>query len=648
MTTVSKQLFCGICEASCGLIATVDGNEVIKLQPDPDHPNSRGFACSKGIAFPSVRSDPDRVLHPLRRRADGSFEQVSWDEALDDIGRRLRTVIKRHGRESVGIYAGNPITWNFSAFLLANGMTAALKTKHSYAVASVDINNYWAVGELLYGHNMSNLVPDLARTDFFLCLGANPVVSHGSMMNQGRVRETMLAITDRGGRVVVVDPRRTETAELFEHLSIRPNGDVWLLAAMLKVIFDENLQDQAALEQTTLGHDVLPELVRHVDMERAAKETGITEAEIVTLARDFAAAPSAVLYGRCGASLGPFATMAKYLIDSLNIATGNFDRAGGSCFGRPWLELEGLTRKLKLSGYDRWRTRVDGIPEVFGTSPLVSLPREIRTPGKGQLRAMLVLSGNPVISGPASAEIEGAMQELELLISVDPYITDTGRHAHYVLPPTLWLEREGLPLATQAHAAVPYAQWVSQTVPPPGEARDDWWIIDQICKRIKLVPSPAPGAQLLGRLGIRLTPMFTVDLALRTGSEGDLFGLRRGGLNRKKLIANGGGVKLADGLPTGVRTKRVHHKDRLHRSGQRRSLIQAALPSRSQSARPTTSREDHSPWRQHCTLPSVTSARRRAERWSTSRTIGSSRSRRIRTTPSPRASSVPRGSTKGH
>ncbi len=555
-------LFCGICEASCGLIATIAGDEIVKLRPDPEHPNSRGFACSKGIAFPAVRDDPDRVLRPLRREPDGSFVPVAWNVALDDIGARLRAVIARHGRESLGVYLGNPNAWNFGASLWLAGLATVLKTKHYYGATSVDINNYLVVGELLYGNNVTNPVPDLARTDFFLCLGANPVLSHGSMMNVGRVRETMLAITARGGRVIVIDPRRTETAELFEHLPIRPGGDVWLLAAMLKVILDEQREDRAALDEMARGHDVLPALVADVDLDRASRETGIEAEQIVQLARDFAGARSAVVYGRCGASLGPFATLAKYLIDVLNVATGNLDRAGGWCFGRPMLDSERLLGAVGLTGYDRWRTRVDGFPEVLGTSPLVTLPREIRTPGEGQLRAMVIASGNPVTAGPAAGEIEGALQELDLLVSLDPYITETSRLAHYILPPALWLEREGFPFFTQAHSAVPYAQWERPTVAPRGEARDDWWILDEICKRIGVVPLPVPGAQLLGRLGIRPKPSFLVDLALRLGPEGDLLGLRPRGLSRKKLLRHGGAIKLADGLPTGVRRKRVHHKDR--------------------------------------------------------------------------------------
>lgn len=558
----TKKLYCGICEAACGLVATVDGDDLLALRPDPDHPNSQGFACSKGIAFPEVRDDPDRVVRPLRRQSDGSFEPVSWQEALDDIGARLRAVIERHGRESVGIYLGNPVAFNYSAFLWLFGMAAALKTKHFYTAASLDVNNYWAVGELLYGHNLVNPVPDLERTDFFLCLGANPVVSHGSMINVARVREEMLAITGRGGRVVVLDPRRTETARLFEHVPIRPGADAWLLAAMLKTILAEGLHEDASLADTRGGTRALTALVSGVDLDRAARETGIAATDITRLARDFATAPSAVAYGRCGTSLGQFSTLTKYLIDALNIATGNLDRPGGSLFGHPVLDTEAFTKLFRLNGYDRWRTRVDGIPELLGTAPVASLPGEIRTPGEGQLRALIVSSGNPAISGPAAGEIDGALQELDLLVSVDPYITDTSRHAHYVLPPALWLERDTMPIFTQPHAAVPYAQWAPAVVPPRGEAREDWWIIDEICKRIALVPSPAPGAQLLGRLGIRFKPAFVVDAFMRIGPAGDLFGLRPRGVSRKKLLAHSGGLKLGDDVHTGVLRKRVHHKDR--------------------------------------------------------------------------------------
>lgn len=562
-----KKMYCGICEASCGLIATVsaDDTEILKLRGDPDHPNSEGFICPKGTAFGAVRNDPDRVLAPLERQGDGSFKPVSWEAALDGIGARLRAIVREHGREAVGVYLGNPNAWNYGAFLWLFGMVAALKTKHFYTASSLDINNYWAVGDLLYGHNLVTPFPDIAHTEFLIVLGANPLVSHGSMMTAGRVKEKMAAICTRGGRVVVIDPRRSETAAQFEWLPMQPDGDPWLVAGMLKTLLEENLADEAALRTQTSGADTLIALLRDVTAERVAAETGIAWAQVQQLTRDFAKAKSAALYSRCGASLGPYSSLTKYLIDIFNIASGNLDRRGGMVFGRPMVDLELFTRLFKASGYNRWRTRVDDLPEVFGTAPMATLPREIRTPGKGQLRALLIASGNIATTSCASGEMAAALQELDLLISLDPYQTETNRHAHYVLPPTLWIERDGLPIFTQMHNAVPYAQWVAPTVKPRGEAREDWWIIDQICKQIGLVPSPSPLVQWLGKLGIRLTPAISVDLFMRLGREGDWFGLRPQGISRKKLISGGKPLKLGDESPVGVWRRHVHHRDgRIH------------------------------------------------------------------------------------
>jgi formate dehydrogenase len=558
-----KRVWCGVCEASCGLIATVRDGKIVTMRPDKGHPQSLGFACPKGINFPDVLSDPDRVRDPLKRNADGTFSPVSWDEALDDIGARLNSVIERHGREAVGVGLGNANAWNYGAFLTLFGMAAALKTKHFYTASSVDINSYWVVSQLLYGNNLTNPIPDFARTDFALILGANPVVSHGSMATVGRIRETLVAIPKRGGRVVVVDPRRTETARLFEHVPIRPEGDVWLVAGMLKTIVDQGLVDEVRLRGQASGAEFALGLVRDVDLDRVESETGIPRATVEQLGRDLASAGSACVYGRCGASLGRFSTLTKYLIDVLNIATGNLDRPGGLVFARPMVDLELMTKLLRATGYDRWRTRVDDIPEVFGTSPWATFPREVSTPGRGQLRAMVCVATNAATTSPACEEMERAFGELELFVSLDPYVTETNRRAHYILPPTLLLEREGFPIFTQAHNAVPHAQWTEAVATPPDNVRDDWRTLDEICKRIHLVPSPAPGAQLMGRLGIRLPPHVGVDLFMRLGPEGDLFGLRRGGLSRKRLLRNDGAIKLGDTSPTGVLRKRLHTKDHL-------------------------------------------------------------------------------------
>ncbi|TCJ97654.1 formate dehydrogenase [Nocardia alba] len=561
LPVVEAKTFCGICEASCGLIATIDNDRVTELRPDPDHPTSRGFACSKGVMFHHVAADPDRVLHPMRRKTDGSFARATWEEALDDVGRRLESIQRAHGNESIGIAYGNPVAWSFAAAVTASGLATSLGTRHLYSSASVDVNNYFAAADLLYGNTLIYPLPDFVATDFALIIGANPVVSHGSMVTTGRIRDVLVGIPERGGRVVVVDPRRSETAQLFEHLPIRAGADPWLLAAMLRVIFDEDLIDVSVVRAQTSGIAGLRDMVARFDLDRAAVETGIDAAVIAELARALATARTACVYGRCGASLGRYSTLTKFLLDALAIVTGNLDRRGGMVFGHSMIEAKG-TGDLGGSGRNRWKTRVRGVGEVNGTAPMACMAEEITTPGKGRLRALIALSTNFVSSAPGSSQTIAALDELELMVSLDPYLTETSSRAHWVLPPTVWLEREHLPIFTQTQSTVPNAQWVAPLVPAPGEARDDAWILEQIAHRIGETTLGIPGAKLLARIGIRFSPAQLIDLAVRLGPHGDLFGLRRKGLSRRKLMATEGAVKLADDCPVGVFDAKIQHTDR--------------------------------------------------------------------------------------
>lgn len=269
----------------------------------------------------------------------------------------------------------------------------------------------------------------------------------------------------------------------------------------------------------------------------------------------------ACAYGRCGASLGKFSTLTKFLLDALSVVTGNVDRRGGMVLGDPMADIEGFAELLGVSGRGRWRTRVEGAPEVNGQAPVACLAEEITTPGRGQLRALIAMSSNVVTSGPGTLETATALETLELMVSLDPYITETSRHAHWILPPSLWLEREQMPAFTQAQSTVPNAQWVRPVVTARGQARDDWWIIDQLARELGVVPSPMPGAQWLGKLRVRIPPSFSIDLLTRIGRHGDLFGLRPRGINRKKLLDHQGAIKLADHCPTGVLGKKIHTRD---------------------------------------------------------------------------------------
>ncbi|MCU1648677.1 MAG: putative oxidoreductase YyaE [Nocardia sp.] len=574
--------YCRICEPLCGLIATVEDGKLVRLRADKEHPLSRGNACPKGIAFTEIQNDPDRVLYPMRRvttagseSGTAGFERVSWAEALDDIGARLRTVIGAHGRESLGWYFGNPSTFSYSHTLWLVGFQLAAGLRHVYSAGSQDINNRFVASELLYGSLTSVPVPDLDRTDFLLMLGANPVVSHGSAMSMPRIREKLTAITKRGGRVVVVDPRRTETARLFEHVGVRPDGDAWLLAALLQVIFTEGLADAQALRRQAAGVRELRDAVGRFTPEATAVVTGLEPDRVRTLAGDLARAGRAAVYGRTGTCLGRHATLVAFLIDALALVTGNLDAPGGSVFGKELVAVSKLNARLGLIGYGKNRSRIGDFPDVLGTFPAAIMAREITTPGPGQLRALFTSAGNPVSSVPNGRELSSALAQLDLFVSIDLYLNDTNRMADYILPATTFLERDDIPLPFTALSPTPYTQYTERVLEPYGEAREEWRIIDDIATRIGVQPfvvGPAAAGGLLSRLrglpggrSARPTPKLLADLAIRTGPYGDWFGLRRGGLSLRMLRRHPHGLVLSDAVTTGVLREIVQHKDnRVH------------------------------------------------------------------------------------
>jgi formate dehydrogenase len=561
MAAREQVTFCRICEALCGMVATVEDGRVTKLRPDPNHPVSRGYACPKGIAMTEIQNDPDRVLHPLRRQPDGSFVHVSWEQALSDIGERLRTVRDRHGSRSIGMYVGNPSAFSYSHSLWAAGFMEALGSQHYYGAGSQDVNNRFAASALLYGTPLVIPIPDLERTNFLLMIGANPLVSHGSVLTAPRIREQLAAIAERGGRVIVVDPRRTETARRFEHLPVRPDSDAWLLLSIIAVIFEEDLADRRFLAEACDGAAGLEALARRHPPETTADRTGVPAERVRQLARDFAAADGAAAYGRTGSCLGRFGTFVAFLIDALNATTGNLDRPGGSVFGHSSIPIEELGTRLGLDSYATARSRIGGFPDVIGNMPASLMAREIETPGDGQLRALIVTAGNPVLSVPDGDSLVRALGKLDLLVSLDLYVNETNRHADYVLPTTTYLERDDIAVLLLSFHATPFIQHTDPVVPAAGEARQEWTIFESFARALGTFPSPSRLARLVGRLGLRATPQQLLDLLLRIGPDGDRFGLRRGGLNVARLRRSPSGVQVADHLPTGVLVKRVRHRD---------------------------------------------------------------------------------------
>jgi anaerobic selenocysteine-containing dehydrogenase len=560
-----KVTFCRICEAHCGMVAMVEDGRVTQLRPDPDHPLSSGYACPKGIAMTDVQNDPDRVLHPLRRTASGDFEPVSWEHALADIGSRLRAVREAHGPGSIGWYMGNPGAFSYSHALWVKGFLDALGSPHYYSAGSQDVNNRFAASALLYGSPLVVPIPDLARTSFLLMLGANPMVSHGSVLTAPRVRDQLHAITGRGGRIVVVDPRRTETARQFEHVAVRPDSDAWLLLSLLQVIFEDGLADRRFLAGWTRDAAALERLAAPYPPEDTEERTGVPAGSVRSLARDFAGADGAAAYGRTGSCLGRHGTVVAFLIDVLNAVTGNLDRPGGAVFGRPPIAIEDVGDAAGLATYGHRRSRIGGFPDVLGNMPASLIPQEIETPGQGRLRALFVSAGNPVLSVPDGEAMERALGTLDLMVSLDFYVNETNRHADYVLPTTTFLERDDTPVAFLGFYTQPFVQHSDAVVPPAGEAREEWEIVEDLSRRIGVVPAATPALRLLGRIGVRLRPQQVLDLLLRTGAEGDWFGLRRGGLSLAKLRRHPHGIVLAEYIATGVLRRKLRHRDhRVH------------------------------------------------------------------------------------
>ncbi len=404
---------------------------------------------------------------------------MSWDAALDDIALRLRAIWDQHGGAGLGHYLGNPPGFSYSAPVWSGLWCSRLDVVHQFTVGSQDVNSRFVASKLLYDAASQLPFPDLPRTDFLFMLGANPHVSHGSVIKAPRIKEELKAIVERGGRVVVVDPRLTETARAHEHVAVRPDGDAWLLLSMLHVLFEEDLVDRAAVAEQTTGVEWLGQAVRDFKPEVTEIESGVAPDVVRDLARDFAAAPTAAAYGRTGACLGRHGTLVNYLLDALSIVTGNLDRPGGMLFAHGVIPLEDLAERAGRMTYGAKRSRVGDFPDIMGIFPASIMAEEITTPGPGRLRAMLITGGNPVLSTPDGAKLSAALDELDLLVSLDLYVTETSKLAHYILPTTTFLEREDLPNVLTSTAITPFFQATEAVVEPYGEARQEWEIFER-------------------------------------------------------------------------------------------------------------------------------------------------------------------------
>lgn len=531
---------CNLCEAMCGLRIETDGARVTSIRGDEDDPFSKGYLCPKATALKDLHEDPDRLKQPMRREGT-QWKPIGWDEALDETATRLHDVQKRHGRNAVATYLGNPTTHNTGALLFGPSFLRALGTRSRFSATSVDQLPHMLAAHWMFGHQLLLPVPDVDRTDFFLVLGANPLASNGSLMTAPGMRHRLDALKQRGGTLVVVDPRRSETAaRADQHHFIRPGTDALLVLALIHEVLASPLKPHVKVDQLH-GLDEVRALVKRFTPESVSGATGLTAETIRTLAQRFASAPSAVCYGRIGTSVQPFGTLCAWLITVLNVVTGNLDRPGGAMFPMPPFDPRWLPRPMSVGpgSHGRWRSRVRGLPEVGGELPVSVLAEEVLTPGEGQLRALVTFAGNPVLSTPNGAQLDRALAGLDFMVSIDPYLNETTRHAHLILPPPSPLERVHFDVVFPMLAVRTVARHAEALFDPGPTARHDWQILIGLGKRLDALRGAGVRASLTWSVMERLGPKRLLDLGLRLGARGG-----RGGLSLKKVAAHEHGLDL--------------------------------------------------------------------------------------------------------
>jgi anaerobic selenocysteine-containing dehydrogenase len=575
LTASTHYRTCPLCEATCGLEIETEGEHVTSIRGDEQDVFSKGFLCPKAYSLKELHDDPDRLRAPLLRRPDGSFEEVGWDEAFAAVDRGFAPILDQHGRDAVAVYLGNPTAHDYAALLYGRAAFRTLGSKNVYTASTVDQMPKQVSAGLMFGTALSVPVPDVDRCSYLLMLGANPLVSNGSLMTAPDMRGRLRALRARGGRLVVIDPRRTRTAdEADEHHFIRPGTDAHFLIALVNVILAEGLDAPGRLAEHANGLEEIGKLAEGFTPERVSEACGIPAEEIRRIARDLAGTKPAACYARIGTCTQEFGTLASWLVDVLNIITGNLDRPGGAMFTRAAAGARntagkaGTGRGFRLG---RWQSRVRGLPEAFGELPVAALAEEIETPGDGQVRALLTYAGNPARSTPNSGRLERALGQLDFMVSIDIYLNETTRHADVILPGSSPLERSHYDLGLYQLAVRNVANYSAPIFAAAAGRPNDWQILLRlagifggqgpaadlealdafvaaaaVAEAAKDGQGPLAGRapeEVLAALEPRRGPERLLDLLLRAGPYGD--GLEQnGGLSLRKLEQSPHGIDL--------------------------------------------------------------------------------------------------------
>ncbi|WP_324744466.1 molybdopterin oxidoreductase family protein [Pseudomonas veronii] len=513
MTKTLHHRACHLCEAICGLTLETtqaeDGSLAItSIKGDPLDTFSRGHICPKAVALQDIQNDPDRLHQPMLR-VGSEWQPIAWEDAFALVAEKLAGIQARYGQNSVAVYQGNPSVHNYGLMTHSNYFLGLLKTRNRFSATSVDQLPHHLSSHLMYGHGLLLPIPDIDHTDFMLILGGNPLASNGSIMTVPDVEKRLKAIQARGGKVVVVDPRRSETAAIADqHLFVRPGGDAALLFGLLNTLFAENLTRASHLPVD--GLDDVRRAIAGFTAEAMSRQCALPAEQIRQLARDFAAADRAVCYGRMGVSTQAFGTLCHWLVQLINLVTGNLDRPGGALCTTPAVDLVAST-----SGghFNRWQSRVSGRPEYGGELPVSALAEEMLTEGEGQIRALVTVAGNPVLSTPNGRQLEQALDGLEFMVSVDLYINETTRYADLILPSTSALENDHYDTTFNMFAVRNVSRFNRAILPKPDGALHDWEIFVGLAKAFAAHTGVA--------LKPTLPPAQMIDFGLRVGVYGD-------------------------------------------------------------------------------------------------------------------------------
>ena len=559
---------CSICEASCGLriLADRDKREVLRIEGNPDDPISQGHICPKATALKGVFEDPDRIKRPIRKNAEGEWIEISWAEAYDYAAERIGALQEKYGNDTLGVYIGNPSGFDVGCLLYNRFILESLRTPRMFSAATMDHFPKLFTSRVLFGKGSILPIPDIDRCDYFLCLGGNPIVSQGSLMSAPGIKKKLRAIQDRGGRFVVVDPRRTESAEVAdEHLFIRPGSDAYFLFSLVNVIFEEKLDSLGRFEAFTDGVEDIRELAAEFSPESTAEATGISAEKTRRIARELASHPNACVYGRIGTCTVEFGTLASWLIDVVNILLGRYDEPGGMMFPRPATGQHEPGNPMPPIAIGPYKTAARGLPMVDGHLPASAFAEELdhERAGEKRVRALVITCGNPVLSMPAGDRIEKGLESLEFMVAVDIYLNETTRHADLILPTSPQLTFENFDFLCQSTAVRNHVRYGEQVFEPEPEEKRAWEVYLELAARLNNTEPEAfddisvmqNATRFAGKLGLDVDevlrelgdergPMRIVDLQLRCGPYGDHFGKKPDGLNLKKVKAARAAIDL--------------------------------------------------------------------------------------------------------